>query len=114
MTERRTYEQLQKTFPGRIPIVITRSARERLLPDLEGGRKQFLVSSGVTVGHVMASLRKNIKLNESQALFLFVRAPDGSTVLINGSQLVAEVYDRYKAEDKFLYAEYLGEAVFGV
>eukprot|EP00770_Monocercomonoides_exilis_P013186 MONOS_13133.1-p1 / transcript=MONOS_13133.1 / gene=MONOS_13133 / organism=Monocercomonoides_exilis_PA203 / gene_product=Autophagy-related protein 8 C (Atg8C) / transcript_product=Autophagy-related protein 8 C (Atg8C) / location=Mono_scaffold00781:27119-27475(-) / protein_length=80 / sequence_SO=supercontig / SO=protein_coding / is_pseudo=false len=75
-------------------------------------QKKFLVQESITVGEFLTIIRKNIKLNASESIFLFV----DNTIPSTGSPL-SVVYEDYKSkhpkDDGFLYLTYAGEATFG-
>ena len=71
-------------------------------------KKKFLVPNDVSCGHLIYTIRKNIKVNSSIAIFIFC-----NNVLISGTKNMSEIYDQYKEEDGFLYLYVATENTFG-
>jgi|688.fasta_scaffold1999700_1 GABA(A) receptor-associated protein len=99
-------------FPDRIPvIVLTKNATlEKLLK-----KNKFLVPYDLSVSYLLASIRSQIKLDPSKALFLFC-----DNTLLSGSQSLNEIYKNYKSKhnigiskDNFLYMSIEEENTFG-
>lgn len=99
-------------FPDKIPIIVESSDKE-LIKQMK--KNKFLSPYDISVSHFMYSIRRQLNLNASQALFLFC---DGS--LINGTSLMGKIYEDYKSKnnikensDKFLYVQVSKENTFG-
>ena len=93
-------------FPGKIPLILEKySSSQTVVMDKE----KYLVPGEITVGELLYMFRKRIKLEATQALFVFFNMDMAST-----SMTMQQVYDRYKnKEDGMLYATYSGENTFG-
>lgn len=98
--------RILKKYPGRIPVIIDKSERSSSLPDID--RNKFLISQDMTIGQFQFILRRRIKLQPKEALYIFTR---DSIPRVNDT--VAEVYQRERDEDGFLYLTYSGENTFG-
>eukprot|EP00013_Stygamoeba_regulata_P000524 CAMPEP_0177631688 /NCGR_PEP_ID=MMETSP0447-20121125/1882_1 /TAXON_ID=0 /ORGANISM="Stygamoeba regulata, Strain BSH-02190019" /LENGTH=123 /DNA_ID=CAMNT_0019133187 /DNA_START=186 /DNA_END=557 /DNA_ORIENTATION=+ len=93
-------------YPDRIPVIVEKAPNSDA-PDLE--RKKYLVPANITVGKFVYEIRKNMKtLPPEKAIFLFV-----NNVLPPTAALMSQIYERYQAEDGFLYITYSGESTFG-
>ena len=99
-------------FPDRIPVIIlTKNSRlEKMLK-----KNKFLVPYDLTVSYLLVTIRKQIKLDSSSALFMFC-----DSVLLSGTQTLAEIYKNYKfnnnirsIDDNFLYITIEEENTFG-
>ena len=53
-------------------------------------------------------IRKRIKLESTQALFITI-----NHTMVPAPRLIGELYDEMKDEDGFLYVTYTGENTFG-
>ena len=95
-------ELLQK-YPDRIPIICYSSPE---LPELK--RSKFLVNEEMNYTNLLFSVRKNIDLNEGQALYIFI-----GDRLLSTNFMIKEAYERYKDDDGFLYAYVCSENTFG-
>ena len=71
-------------------------------------KKKFLVPRDVTCSHLIYTIRKNIKVNSSVAIFIFC-----NNILVSGTKSMSEIYDEYKDEDDFLYIYVATENTFG-
>ncbi len=101
----REVAEIHTKFPDRIPVICERAEGSRL-PEIE--KNKYLVPGDLTVGQFIYVIRKRIKLNPEDALYIFV----GSN-LPPTSSLMSAVYEEYKESDGFLYVTYSGENTFG-
>lgn len=103
--EERMYKSMEihQKYPNRIPIICYTSPE---LPELK--RSKYLVTEDLNYTNLLFSIRKNIDLNEGQALYIFFGGK-----LVPTSLLLKEAYDKYKDEDGFLYAYVCSENTFG-
>ena len=62
----------------------------------------------LTIGQFIFVIRKRIKLNAEQSLFLIINDNMPPT-----NDLIINIYERNKDEDGFLYVTYCGENTFG-
>ena len=92
-------------YPDRIPVIIEKYYSSKLV-DID--RKKYLVPRDMTVGQLMYTIRKRIKLTPDKAIFIFV-----NNINPHSSLLIYELYDKYKDNDGFLYIIYQEESVFG-
>ena len=94
-------------YSNRIPIIIERSYNSTNVPNIN--KKKFLVPSDLSMGQFMYIIRKRIKLQPHESIYLFV----DSNILIPSNQIMSSIYDSYKDDDGFLYILYTGENTFG-
>ncbi len=99
-------ERFKKKYPTKIPIIVEKSDRSDIA-DLD--KKTYLVPEDITVGQFMYILRKNIKLNAEQAMFLFI---NNQTIPATDKPL-KDIYKDHADKDNFLYITYTGENTFG-
>jgi len=85
-----------------------------ILPNknIEICKRRFLLPESENFGFCVASIRKHIKLNPSDAIFFLI-----DNKIMNMSQNVGEFYKEYKVNkrpiDAFLYITIIKEATFG-
>lgn len=91
-------------YPGRVPIVIRNYSDN--MPAID--KRKFLVPGDLKVGQFMQVIRKRLKMNHEQAIFLSV-----NDVILNTSDLITTIYNEYCDDDGFLYITYSGENCFG-
>ena len=99
-------ERILKKHPERIPVIVCKNCKEGTLPDID--KQKYLVPKELTLGQFVYIIRKRIKLDSNQALF----------VLINNSlqptnRLLEDIYSDAKDEDGYLYIVYSSENTFG-
>ena len=100
-------ERIKFKYPDRIPIICEKSAKnDNLLPDLD--KTKYLVPNNLTIGQFIYVIRKRLKLDPSEALYLFA-----SGHIMTCSNTVGIAYDNYKDVDGFLYLKYSKESTFG-
>lgn len=95
-------------YPDRIPIICepnTQHANPNL-PIID--KNKYLVPTDLTVGQFLYVIRKRLKMNHEQALYLFVNGTIPPT-----SELVQTIYNTHRDTDGFLYFTYNCENTFG-
>ena len=92
-------------YPQRIPIIVEKAEGCRL-KDIQ--KNKYLAPRDMAMCQFVFTVRKKIELQPSEAIFLMV---DGQ--LVQSSILLAEVYEKHKDEDGFLYMVYTSENTFG-
>ena len=106
--EQRTDEikKIRSKYPQKIPVVVERAADSRNVPEID--KNKFLVPEELTVGQFLFVIRKRIKLEPEQALFIFI-----NNELPPTSALMSHIYEKHKSDCGFLYVTYSGESCFG-
>ena len=90
-------EKLLIKYHDRVPVII-KNDNIKLLIKSESLGKDF-----------MCLIRKKIKMDSKQAIFMFV----GKGILIPMNLTIGELYNMYRDEDSILYIEYRVENTFG-
>jgi GABA(A) receptor-associated protein len=96
---------LKLKYPNRIPVIVYTSNSNN--PPIS--KSKFLVESSMSMANFMAVLKNYIKIDKSDAIFLFTE----KNTLIPNSWQISNVYYTSKNEDGFLYIEYCLENTFG-
>lgn len=107
--EKRSSEctRLLSKYPDRSPVVceIARNSKDLVLT-----KTKFLVPRDLTIGHLLAIIRKHITgLNPAQSIFLFTE----KGTLPMTSQIIGSIVNEHKNLDGFLYLTVSGENTFG-
>ena len=105
-TRKSESEKIQKKYPNRYPVIITKSKKCKL-DDIE--KTKFLIPGDLTMGQVIYIVRKRIKLDDTESVFLFIN----NNILPPTSSTISSIYEEHKDEDGFLYISYCNENVFG-
>jgi GABA(A) receptor-associated protein len=91
----------------RIPVIVERDPDSKL-PDLD--KKKYLVPHNMTIGGFIVTIRRKINLETYQSLFILTKEHNYTPP---STMTMAEVYQKYHSEDKFLYFIYKSENAFG-
>ncbi len=97
-------KRIKEKYPDRIPIICERYTVGD--PDID--RKKYLVPDDLSISNFLYVIRKRIKLEPEKALYMFVNGK-----ILNGSGVLAQVYDINQDKDGFLYVKYTLENTFG-
>jgi GABA(A) receptor-associated protein len=97
--------KITNKYPCRVPIIVERS-NGSIINDID--KNKFLVPKDLNMNQFIYIIRKRIKLDKSQSIFLMV-----NDSLCPSNTPVSVVYDDHKDEDGFLYIKYTGENTFG-
>ena len=92
-------------YPDRIPIIVEKY-KDCNLQEID--KCKFLVPKDMSIGQFVYIIRKRIKLDSTQTLFIMI-----NNKLPSSSKLVSQIYDNDKDEDGFLYVIYTNENTFG-
>ncbi|CAO3648005.1 unnamed protein product [Mucor fragilis] len=92
-------------YPDRIPIICEKVEGNSIarMP-----KQKYLIPSDICLGQFIYSIRRNIRLSEEKAIYMYI---DGNIPTV--SESLASLYAQYKDEDGFLYLNYAGENTFG-
>lgn len=97
-------EGILKRYSDRVPVILKKYKPSD--PDCE--KCKYLVPDNLTIGKFMYEIRKNVKVTPEQSIFLYIDNIHPPT-----SELVSNLYSKYKNEDGFLYIIYTSENTFG-
>jgi len=99
-------ERILKKHPERIPVIVCKNCKEGVLPDID--KQKYLVPKELTLGQFVYIIRKRIKLDPNQALFVLI-----NNSLYPTNKLIDDIYNEAKDEDGYLYIVYSSENTFG-
>ena len=95
--------RIKNKYPDRIPVIVEVRAG---VPEME--RQKYLVPKDLTVAQFMCALRKKIKLDQHEALYMFF-----NSTLAQSSAMMGSIYKDHQDSDQFLYAHLCVENTFG-
>ena len=98
------YAQIKRRRPAHIPVIFERYKPTDPMID----REKFLVPLDLTAAQLSFVLRKRLRVDPSQAIFMFV-----SNRVLTGSTSIQQVYTKTQTHDGFLYVQYSLENAFG-
>ena len=99
----KTSSTLREKHSDRIPVLVS-----RLYNNLDMKKTKFLVPIDLTMGQLQYVFRRSLKLNESEAIFIFIN----NKILSTTSDLTSAVYDKYN-KNGYLYVSISKENTFG-
>lgn len=94
-------------YPDRVPIIVERANNCNNVAIID--KRKYLVPNEITMSQFLWTIRKRLKLNETNALFLF----NENGITFQNTQFVSNVYEECKDRDGFLYLKYASENTFG-
>ena len=92
-------------YPDRLPIIVQKHYKSELQ---EVDKCKYLVPRDMSMSQFVFVIRKRIKLDATQSLFITV-----NNGLVTSSRTISEIYQDNKDEDGFLYVVYTNENTFG-
>lgn len=98
--------RLRTEYPLQYPIILEKADRS-MLQSID--KKKYLLPGELTVGQFLHYIRKQIKLEASQAIFLFI----DTTVIPATSSSIEDIYKKYADKDGYLYIIYSAQETFG-
>lgn len=96
---------LQK-YPERVPVICERNSHDYSAPYID--KNKYLVPLDTTLGEFIYVIRKRLRLNSHDALFVFINGQ-----IIANHYLISSIYNLFKNDDGFLYMNYARETTFG-
>lgn len=103
-------KRITRKFPNKIPVIVDSKNKNLVLK-----KNKFIVPYDVSVSYLISFIRNQIKLQSSEAIFLFC-----DNKLLSGGNLMSSVYEEYKIanniaknSDQFLYITINKENTFG-
>jgi len=105
-TRKTESDKIKLKYPNKYPVIIHKSKKCNLD---NINKTKFLIPGDLTMGQVIYIIRKRIKLDDTETIFLFVN----ENVLPPTSSTISSIYDTNKDSDGFLYISYCNENVFG-
>lgn len=103
--EQRTKEtaQLLKKYPTKVPVYIEIPKNDMFLE-----KRKYLVDNDVNIMSLQILIRKSIKINSSEGIYMLVNKQ-----LIPANTELGLLYEKNKSEDGLLYIHILKENTFG-
>ena len=97
--------RIRKKYPDRIPVIFERIPNSNISILTQN---KFLVPDSLSVAQLIYVVRRRIKLDPSQSIFVFI-----NDSIPCSSDTLNELYHKYGQNDGFLYFMYGSENTFG-
>ena len=109
--------KILEKYPEKVPIILeannnTKKGTSLFGTDINGKEKKilkFLVPRSITVSQFMYIIRKNVKLNSEQAIYIFTESKRVPPL----AAYIDQIYLENKSKDNFLYLVCSAENSFG-
>ena len=98
-------KKIMTKYPERYPVIVEKTGTCQLKAI---NKNKFLVCKDMTMSQFVFMIRKRIDLDPSQSLFVLV-----NNQIASGNVTMAQVYEKFKDEDGFIYMVYTSENTFG-
>ena len=102
---------LREKYPNKVPVIVSRDKNSKRIKDI--GVTKYLVQDNITIGQFVYLLRKKIKVDSTDSIYLYAYYK-GKSISLNNTLEMISVFDEYKnINDNKLYLIYAGENTFG-
>ena len=102
-TRKEVAAKIREQYPDRYPVIVELDPRATKM--LEITKKKFLAPGDIPLEKFMLEVRKVIKMGRMDPLAVMVE----SGQMITGASKMADLYDRFKDPDGFLYILFAGD-----
>ena len=99
---KKSSEIIMKKHPESIPIIVDCKS------NIELNKKKYIVPKTLNVCQFISTIRKKIKIDSSQSIFLLC-----NNTMISNNQMIINIYNKHHNSDGFLYIILTLENVFG-
>ena len=96
--------QLLKKYPNKVPVYIEIPKNDMILE-----KRKYLVDNDVSIMNLQILIRKSIKINSSEAIYMLIRKQ-----LVPANTEIGSLYENNKSADGLLYIQLLKENTFGL
>ena len=98
--------RIVERYPDKVPIICEKYKRDKSLYTID--KNKFLAGGDLTMGQFIYVIRKRIKMKPEEGLYLFI-----DNTLLPNTELLSNIYKKYKHTDGFLYILFSLENTFG-
>ena len=97
--------KIMNKYPQRVPIIVEK-CNKSTINDID--KNKYLVPKDLNMNQFIYIIRKRIKLDKSQCIFLMI-----NDSVCPSNVPIGVVYEDHKDDDGFLYIKYTSENTFG-
>jgi GABA(A) receptor-associated protein len=91
---------------GKVPIIVEK-ADNTDAPEID--KQKWLVEDSLTIGQFLLTIRRRIKIDATETIFMFVN----NSYIPGNNETIGQVYSKHKDADLFLYMTYAKEMAYG-
>lgn len=99
-------QRILEKHPNKIPIIVEKADNS---DGLEIDKTKWLISEEITVGQLLLTIRRRIKLDPSETIFIYVN----NTYIPSNQETIGQLYNKHKEADLYLYITYSKEVAYG-
>lgn len=104
---KKEYEKIKKNYENKIPVILEKDPNSNFN---EMEKTKYLLPIDFKTSEVIFLIRNKLKLDNNYGLYLIANGK----YAITGSELLSEIYEKYKDKnDNFLYINYSEQQIFG-
>lgn len=108
--QRRTQSlKLQEQFPGYVLVIIEPARPRKEAEEKDTLKTKFIVPAENTLGQFLVRFRKQVKLKDDDAVFVFT----SKETMPSNAQTMSTLFSNHADEDGFLYLTFAKENTFG-
>lgn len=97
---------MMQKHPDSVCCIIQKSKNCKQLDNIK--KNKFIISKDVTIAELIYKIRKMILIDSRKSIFIYIH-----NILPMSNSKIADIYNKYKSNDGFLYITYSGENTFG-
>ena len=98
-------KKIMNKYPQRVPIIVEKCDKSQI-NNID--KHKYLVPKDLNMNQFVYIIRKRIKLDKSQSIFLMI-----NNTICPSNKPIGVVYEENKDDDGFLYIKYTSENTFG-
>lgn len=99
-------QRILEKHPNKVPIIVEKADNS---DGVEIDKTKWLISEEITVGQLLLTIRRRIKIDASESIFIFVN----NIYIPNNQETVGQLYSKHKDADLYLYLTYSKEVAYG-
>ena len=99
-------QRLLEKNPDKLPVIIHKKGDSKNII-------KFMIPTEATILDFLYVLRKRIKLEPTQSIYISVKTSEGKYIMLSSNLNMGQIYEQYKTEDLLLDMIYCEENTFG-
>jgi microtubule-associated protein 1 light chain len=100
-------ERLKEQFPNKIPVIVERYKKEKVLPVMD--KSKFLLPEDLSVAQFASIVRNRLNVTGNHAFYLIIN----KRTMASMTETIGKLYCTEHDEDGFMYVTYASQEAFG-